>query len=662
MYVPSEPRGTPSRSASSGSTFIVHKKRNESLESGFEVASTYCHRKPRIAPIGRILLVSGAVLCFFVELLVCQPEPLEEGPSPSDSIPTARAKDSATSFLVSPVPASSNGNDKFTIALIVALTVAVLLLAAVYACGNSSSSSRRTKLRRKRRRNTDASTSSSTTCIVAEDIPVPDSDNDRVFLAGDNETGEAQESRRQPRAPHRGSCLRDSSIPRRHSSRFISQRPAKTRKMADAPTVRDIDRSLCEGDDELELHLSSAFPAKPVADPHTTSLQRTFKGQRLRSQARRTTGAEVPYDEPDEGSFKGVDGLGFKDEQVQRVIDKHQVVVTVEVHEPRHVCKANVGESPKSPPVVPPSTRDFPQPEFVEDLQPSHSFDARLSDSLISTTASLASAELLYVDAAAAHCNAGQVTPEEAASKEPTFAERFLSDDEKPANTEDSTEPHKASRPQAEKKGGQSYKARTQEQAECITSPAEASAIITVQGALSRKRYKKKHSGTTYKTTKWSSRIKKGGEGELGGTLEHVPDFIIGGIDEKYEARIAASPGQTNVKMAQVSQGEITKNQDPLFIVELVRKTAASPCEVANEFTRLPNTAAISSCSDPKDQAYMPPSSENVTPIVRRELEAAFPVSSKQTPWNYATETISVMKSVVRQEVANMGLPTACSF
>ncbi|KAH6920889.1 hypothetical protein HPB50_028124 [Hyalomma asiaticum] len=300
---------------------------------------------------------------------------------------------------------------------------------------SSSCSSCRTKLRRKRRRYTDASTSSSTTCIVPKDMSVPDSDNDRVYLAEDNETDEEHESRRQPRGPHRGSCLRDSSIPHRHPSRFISQRPAKTHKIADSSTVLDVDGSLCEGDDELELHLSSTFPTKPAADPRITSLRRTLKEQRLRSRARRTTGAEVPYDEQDEGSFKAMHGLGFKDEQVLSVIGKHQVVVTVDVHEPRHVCKANVGESPNSPPVVPPSTRDLPEPEFVEDLQPSHSFEARLSDSLISTTGSLASAELLYVDTAAVHCEAGQVTPEEDASKKgPTFAKRFLSDD-KPVNT-----------------------------------------------------------------------------------------------------------------------------------------------------------------------------------------------------------------------------------
>ncbi|KAH6926946.1 hypothetical protein HPB50_024283 [Hyalomma asiaticum] len=262
-------------------------------------------------------------------------------------------------------------------------------------------------------------------------MPLPDADNDPVYLAVDNERGEAQESRRPPRGPHRGSCLRDSSMTRRHPPRFISQRPAKSRKIADSSTVRDVDGSSCEGDDQLELHLSSTFPTKPVADPRATSLRRTFKGQRLRNRARRTTGAEVAYDERDEGNVKAMHGLGFKDEQARSVKDKDQVAVTVEVHEPR-----NLAESPNSSPIVPPWTRDLPQPEFMKDLQRSHSLEARLSDSLCSTTVSLASAELLYVDGAAVHCDAAQVTPGEAAPKKaPTFSKTFPCHDGEPAST-----------------------------------------------------------------------------------------------------------------------------------------------------------------------------------------------------------------------------------
>ncbi|KAH6925601.1 hypothetical protein HPB50_007982 [Hyalomma asiaticum] len=294
----------------------------------------------------------------------------------------------------------------FTIAPIVTLAVAMLLLAAGYECektvgqrGCSSRSRCRMKLKRKRRRNTDASTSSSTSCIVPKDMPSLHANNDSVYLAEENERGKAQESRRQPCGPHRGSFQRDSSMARRHPPRFISQRSPKSRKIVDSSTVRDVDGSSCEGDEHMEVHLSSTFPAKPVADPRATSLRRTFRGQRLRSRAHRTAGAEVAYDERDEGSFEAMRGLGFKGEKARIVKEKLQVVGTVEVHEPR-----NLGESPNTPPIVPPWTRYFPQPEFMKDLQHSHSLEARLSDSLCTTTGSLVSAELLYVDWAAVHC------------------------------------------------------------------------------------------------------------------------------------------------------------------------------------------------------------------------------------------------------------------
>ncbi|KAH6925419.1 hypothetical protein HPB50_004965 [Hyalomma asiaticum] len=262
-------------------------------------------------------------------------------------------------------------------------------------------------------------------------MSLPDAVDERVYLAGDSERGEAHELRRQPRGPHRGSCLRDSSMPRRHPPRFIGQRPAKSRKIADSSTVREVDGSSCEVDDQLKLHLSSTFPAKPLADPRTTSLRRTFKGQRLRSRARRTTGAEVAYDERGEGIFKAMHSLGFKDEQARSVKDKHQVVVTDEAHEPR-----NLGESPSYSPIVPHWTRELPQPEFMKDLQRIHSFGARLSDRLCSTTVSLASTELLYVDGAAIHCDAAQVTPGEATPKNaPTSSKTFPSDDVEPANS-----------------------------------------------------------------------------------------------------------------------------------------------------------------------------------------------------------------------------------
>ncbi|KAH6927523.1 hypothetical protein HPB50_005540 [Hyalomma asiaticum] len=328
---------------------------------------------------------------------------------------------------------------------------AVLPLAAVYACGKtvgqrgiSSRRSCRTKLKRKRWRNADASASSSTTCIVPKNMPLPDAVDNRPYLAGHYENGEAQESRRQPCGPPHGSCLRDSSMARWHPPRFIGQRADKSRKIADSSTVRDVDGSSCEGDDQMELKLSSTFPAKLVADPRATLPRRTFKGQRLRSRACRTTGAEVAYDERDEGNFKTMHGLGFQDEQARSIKNKLQVVVTVKVPEPR-----NLGESPNSCPIVPPWTRDLPQPKFMKDSHRSHSLRARLSDSLCSITGSLASAEVLFVDGAAVNCDAAQVTPGEAAPKKAlTFSKTFPSDDGEAANTaraQDSNNPLKIS-------------------------------------------------------------------------------------------------------------------------------------------------------------------------------------------------------------------------
>lgn len=95
---------------------------------------------------------------------------------------------------------------------------------------------------------------------------------------------------------------------------------------------------------------------------------------------------------------------------------------------------------------------------------------------------------------------------------------------------------------------------------------------------------------------------------------------------------------------------------------ECRRFEQAKSRRIHNQFTRLPNTAATSSCTDPTDQSSLPPPSENVTRIVRRELEAAFPVSPQQTSWTNTAETISLIQSVVRQEIANMGLPSACSL
>ncbi|KAH6946565.1 hypothetical protein HPB50_014038 [Hyalomma asiaticum] len=298
------------------------------------------------------------------------------------------------------VAASSHRGDMFTIALIVALAFVPLLLAGRYAyqkmlrrrdsSGRSSSSS----FRRKRKRNRDASTSSSMTCILPEDMSLSEVDIDGVYLMRDNDGGEAQESRPQPRGPRRGSCMRDSSMPPRHPSGFFNQRDTKCPKVCFMPmrthgidkglggwseclnapvgvwapqchagsrskirpAVGDVDSSSYESDDEVELPSSGTLVAKAEDDPCATPPRRKFKEERLRSHARRKTGqrlrvmrrapdfdlavrflgAELVYNEQDECRSTPMHTLGFKNEQMRNIIDKHRIVVTVEVHEPRH--------------------------------------------------------------------------------------------------------------------------------------------------------------------------------------------------------------------------------------------------------------------------------------------------------------------------------------
>lgn len=82
---------------------------------------------------------------------------------------------------------------------------------------------------------------------------------------------------------------------------------------------------------------------------------------------------------------------------------------------------------------------------------------------------------------------------------------------------------------------------------------------------------------------------------------------------------------------------------------------------ITQRFTRLPNTAATSSC----EAARQSPTYDNVTRIVRREIEAACPAPLQ--PPVFATlasdqqqPSVALIQAVVRQEFANLGLPSAC--
>lgn len=95
-------------------------------------------------------------------------------------------------------------------------------------------------------------------------------------------------------------------------------------------------------------------------------------------------------------------------------------------------------------------------------------------------------------------------------------------------------------------------------------------------------------------------------------------------------------------------------------IQECRRFETAKSRRVRPPFSRLPNTAATSTCSD---STVTPPFEQSVTRIVRRELEAASPAPLQPTSFEHTiptTPAISVIQAVVRQEFANRGFPDAC--
>ena len=97
------------------------------------------------------------------------------------------------------------------------------------------------------------------------------------------------------------------------------------------------------------------------------------------------------------------------------------------------------------------------------------------------------------------------------------------------------------------------------------------------------------------------------------------------------------------------------------IIQECRRFETAKSRRVRPQFSRLPNTAATSTCSD---SAATPPFEQSVTRIVRRELEAASPAPFQPSPFDnttlQTTPAVSVIQAVVRQEFANLGFPVAC--
>ncbi|KAL1427473.1 hypothetical protein MTO96_017188 [Rhipicephalus appendiculatus] len=319
---------------------------------------------------------------------------------------------------------SNQGGNMFTMALSVMLVLALLLLAAGYVYQNSSSSgitSSSRRSRRKRKRSSDATTTTSTTCILAKDRSSSDGANEPEYSAGDNDSSEVQEEdlRRQPRGPpwrlvHAG--LFDAASPPAsfHQAAGLSRvTRARVCRLCKRPIVLPPGGE--EPQEELNLSGSSAGD-QPKEDPRAAQWRRTRKGQRLPSLDGRKTGGELVYNKPGSSS-PPMHMLGPKDEQMQRVFDKQQVVVTIETHKPRPL-----GTSPSPPPVVSLLRRELPPSEstddsFMKDLKRRRSLKARFSDDFCGTMSRRCSvsAEPLRVAAVAVQCDAAQDTPAEAA-------------------------------------------------------------------------------------------------------------------------------------------------------------------------------------------------------------------------------------------------------
>lgn len=96
------------------------------------------------------------------------------------------------------------------------------------------------------------------------------------------------------------------------------------------------------------------------------------------------------------------------------------------------------------------------------------------------------------------------------------------------------------------------------------------------------------------------------------------------------------------------------------IVTECRRFEQAKSRRIAQQFTRLPNTAASSSCQEPLP-TLQSPVSNTLTRIVRRELEAMSPAPLVPDVSTANQPMVSLIQAVVRQEVANLGLSSVCA-
>lgn len=110
------------------------------------------------------------------------------------------------------------------------------------------------------------------------------------------------------------------------------------------------------------------------------------------------------------------------------------------------------------------------------------------------------------------------------------------------------------------------------------------------------------------------------------------------------------------------------------IIIECRRFEQVKSRRITSQFTRLPNTAATSSCEDipPQTQTRSPPISYGVTTatappdgltrIVRREPEAMAPAALPQYVAEYSSPPVPLIQAVVREELAKLGVQSVCAI
>ncbi|XP_070394113.1 uncharacterized protein [Dermacentor albipictus] len=92
-------------------------------------------------------------------------------------------------------------------------------------------------------------------------------------------------------------------------------------------------------------------------------------------------------------------------------------------------------------------------------------------------------------------------------------------------------------------------------------------------------------------------------------------------------------------------------------IKECRRLELAKSRRIDQQFARLPNTPATSSCAD----VPHPNNTGDITRIVWPEIEATYPSAFDSSPTSAPAVTVSLIQALVRQEFESMGVHTLCS-